>query len=91
MRTYTQIEKQQILQEVAETGSISAVGRKHEIAVSTIHSWLKNKKLLSSTSEKVENNKETINKLKKQLADATLENKILKDLLKKTYQVWDPD
>jgi len=91
MRTYTQSEKQQIIQEVAETGSISAVSRKHGIAVSTIHSWLKSKKSLVSTSKNEENNKELIIKLKKQLSDATLENKILKDLLKKTYQVWDPD
>ena len=85
-RAYTAEEKQQILEEVANVGNIPQVASKYDIPKSTIHTWLKKtkpKKKKATSSE--------INKLKAQLSDSELENAILKDLLKKTYQVWKTD
>ena len=83
MRNYSTEEKDQILKEVKETGNVAVVAKKHGIATSTIHTWLnrlKNKDVISS--------KKTIRQLEKQLADKELENRVLKELLKKTNQAW---
>ncbi|WP_187142727.1 helix-turn-helix domain-containing protein [Thermanaerosceptrum fracticalcis] len=34
--------KKQILKECQETGNVALVARRHEIATTTIHTWLKN-------------------------------------------------
>lgn len=83
---YSQEVKDEILKEVKEVGNVKLVARKHGIPPSTINTWiysLRNK-------PQIDKDKET-KALKKKLADAELENKILRDLLKKTYQVWDKD
>jgi len=83
MKQYSIDFKEQILKEAAETGSVSLVARKHRVPTSTIHTWqksLKNKDLHVKNKQDRE--------LKKQLADLELENQILKELLKKTHQVW---
>lgn len=87
MGKYTEDQKQQVLTEVKETGSISLVARKNDIPVSTIHTWLKK---INKDSANVSSfaSVAKIKQLKKDLSDKELENQILRDLLKKTYQVW---
>ena len=88
-RTYTSEEKNQIISEVKRTGNIAAVARKNALPSSTIHTWLnpKNqKRSLERRAERLE-----VKKLKAKLADSQLENQVLKELLKKTYQIWDTD
>ncbi len=89
MIKYTEEQKYQILQEVKTIGNIKLVARRNNVPDSTIHTWLKKLKQSSFVLD-LESAKE-IKKLKQQLLDKELENKILKDLLKKTYQVWQSD
>ena len=76
--------KEQILKEVKESKCVSFVAKKHNIPTTTIHTWLarehKNKPSNESFNE--------MKKLRKELSDIKLQNQILKDLLKKTNQVW---
>ncbi len=75
--------KEQILQECIETNNYNAVARKHNIPASTVYTWLR--KLKNKDTIKTEKSHKAI---KKELADAKLENEILKELLKKTQQLW---
>ena len=84
MSRYTHAQKQQILSEVKESGNISLIGRKNNIPTSTIHTWLKKDADHQVTSK---DSDVRIKELKKELSDKDLELKILRDLLKKTYQV----
>ena len=88
-RTYTNIEKQQILDEVKDVGNMAAVASKNNIPISTIHAWVHKEKIIPS-SKKHKPNKE-LKAAKTRIGDLELENKILKELLKKTYQIWDTD
>ena len=85
-RSYTTEEKEQILNEVSETGNVAAVARKNDIPVGTIHNWLGKNKKGAKKNRKVNAN---LRAIKSQRDDLKLENKILKELLKKTYQIWD--
>jgi len=87
-RSYSTIEKNQILAEVVSTGNIATVSRKNDVPASTIHTWLKSSKKKDKLSSK---SKSEFKSLQNQCNDLELENKILKELLKKTYQVWDTD
>ena len=85
-KRYSDEEKIQIIKEAKESNNISATAKKYSIGDSSIHDWIKKFGDNKSTPEKklkLENKK-----LKAQLADAQLENSILKDLVKKTVQVW---
>jgi|TARA_B100000959_G_C14803479_1_gene550700 transposase-like protein len=83
MKRYSQTKKDQLIREVKDCGSISLVSKKHQIPNSTLHAWVapKPKKKLSESNESLQN-------LKKKLADQELKIKILEDLLKKTNQAW---
>jgi transposase-like protein len=83
MIRHTAYKKEQILKEVEETGSVALVAKKHGVPTTTIHTW---KKSLKNKDLYIRNKEER--KLEKQLADLELENQILKELLKKTHQVW---
>ena len=85
-KRYSDEEKIQIIKEAKESNNISATAKKYSIGDSSIHDWIK-KFDNKSLKPKKDLNKE-IKKLKLQLADAKLENSILKDLVKKTVQVW---
>ena len=87
-RIYTEEEKAIILEEVRTVKKISLVAKKHGIPTTTIHTWLKKSNL---NEKEQEISKEKYKKLQKKLSSAELENKILKDLLKKTVQIWDAD
>ena len=88
-RSYTDEEKAQILQEVKSTGNVAAVAKKNSVPTSTIHTWIKPKSGKKDKSSVLSSREVKI--LKGKLKDSELENKILKELLKKTYQVWDTD
>jgi transposase-like protein len=83
--------KQQILQEVEETGNASLVARNHGIAPTTINGWMKSKATSGSRGLKASNfnspnqlKEVEKDKLKKILGEKDLEIAILNDLLKKT-------
>ena len=82
-QTYREEFKKQLLQECIETNNYNAVARKHDIPASTVYTWLR--KLKNKDTIKTEKSHKAI---KKELADAKLENEILKELLKKTHQLW---
>ena len=81
--SYTSEFKEQILKECIETNKYNVVARKHNLPVTTVYTWIKRDKnktgIQNTKGQKV---------LKKELADVKLENKILKELLKKTHQLW---
>lgn len=81
---YSDEEKLKIVDEAKSSGNISATAKRYSISDVTIHGWIK--KLNKSKPSK--DLHQEIKKLKEQLADKELENSILKDLVKKTVQVW---
>ena len=82
-KRYSELEKEQLIKEVKDCGSIPMVCKKHQIPASTVHSWLKRK-----TRKKSPDSPESIQKLRKKLSDQELKIRILEDLLKKTNQAW---
>ena len=92
MKVYSQELKNQILKEVEETRNVAIVAKKHGIPHQTIHGWVRkaNIKVKYKSSRKIDILKTPeVQKLKKIIAEKEAENLILKDLLKKTYQVWE--
>lgn len=81
--TYTEEFKNQILKECFETNNYTAVAKKHELPPTTVFSWIKRFK----NRDKIKSGK-YIKELEQKLADAKLENEILKELLKKSHQLW---
>jgi transposase-like protein len=99
-KPYTAEQKEQILQEVDDTGNIALVARNHNIPSTTINTWIKKRNTSvthsSTRGPKSSNfNSSTYNKeiekendqLKKLLGEKDLEIAILKDLLKKTNRL----
>ena len=84
-RNYTKVEKEQILQEVKDIGNIAAVAKKNKIPSATIHTWIKPKPTKKAKSILPDYQ---VSELKKQLKDYELENKILKEILKKSIALW---
>jgi len=86
MRHYDLAFKRKVLQEADEVQNTSLVAKKYSLAPSTVFTWKR------SLQFKDLNGKEkSIRELKKELADKELENQVLKELLKKTYQVWNKE
>ena len=93
-KVYTQEMKDQIIKEVEETGNLNVVARRHEIAPSTVSTWIKRLKGANSKSKDITAITEVTkqikeiesenDQLKKILGEKDLEIAILKDLLKKT-------
>ena len=81
MRRYSLEEKLEILREIEEVGNVSAVCRKHGISLTTAHNWVKKDKLKGGKNQ--ENRR-----LKKKVAELELQVAILKDIVKKTHQVF---
>ena len=75
--------KEQVVKECIETNNYQAVSRKHEIRITTIYGWLAKYK---NKAKRVNENREK--ELEKELKEAKLENEILKELLKKSNQLW---
>jgi transposase len=78
-KSYTSEFKEQILKECIETNKYSVVARKHNLPVTTVYTWVRTDKNQNNKGQKA---------LKKELEDVKLENKVLKELLKKTHQLW---
>ena len=75
--------REQIIRECLEVGSTSAVCNKHGLNLKTVSTWVRNYK----NRDEIQDQKQ-VRQLHRKLADAELEIKVLKSLLKKTYQVW---
>jgi transposase-like protein len=88
-RNYTQEFKDQVIKEVNTVKDIAVVARKHEVAKSTVSSWMKKQNSSMALIEGKEVTKELKDKeqennhLKKLLWEKDLEIAILRDLLKK--------
>ncbi len=79
----------QVTKEAIDSNNVPAVAKKFDIPAGTIYGWVakvKNKPKLELNSKDQE-----IRRLKKQLEDEKLKNMIMSDLLKKTYQIWEPE
>ena len=83
-KKYSDEEKLKIVEEAKASGNILATAKRYGISDGSIHTWMRNKQI----SKPKDNLHQEIKKLKKILADRDLENSILKDLVKKTVQVW---
>lgn len=81
---YSDEEKLKIIAEARSSGNIAATAKRYSISDVCIHGWIK--KFSKSKPEKDLHSE--LKKLKQQLADRDLEISILKDLVKKTVQVW---
>ncbi len=75
--------KEQVVQEIKEVGSIKIVADKHGLSPKTVHNWVK----ASKSGDGMKEYKQ-IKSLHQQLKDKDLEIRVLKELLKKTVQVW---
>jgi len=80
LKRYTETEKSEILKEVQNLGTVRLVAKKHGMPATTIQNWIK-KGLGQSNSSKMRELKNTISQQKLEIA-------ILKELLKKTHQVF---
>ncbi len=82
-KSYSEELKEQVVKECIETNNYGAVSSKHDIPITTIYGWIKRHK-----NKKKKEGTKNIRDLEKQLKDVKLENEILKDLLKKSHQLW---
>lgn len=89
---YTEEEKLKISEEAKNSGNIAATAQRYNISDGTVHGWMRKYDIKKSKNK---NNNQfdraEFKRLKKQLADKDLEISILKDLVKKTLQVWSSD
>ena len=81
MKRYTKEEKAEILKEVESLGNVSLVAKKHGMPSTTIQNWIR-----KGLNNKI--NPSEIRRLRKILSEKELQISILKDLLKKTHQVF---
>jgi transposase-like protein len=75
--------KVQVEKECIETNNYAAVSSKHDIPVTTIYGWIKSHK-----NKQKKQSRSNIKELEFELKDVRLENRILKELLKKSHQLW---
>ena len=80
MRRYTEEEKAEIFKEVESLRNVSLVAKKHGMPVTTIQNWIRKGLSNSNPSE--------VRRFKKTISQQRLQISILKDLLKKTHQVF---
>ena len=83
VKQYSKEFREQILKEVQDTGNMALVAKTHGIVYQTVSSWVR---LARKAPER--ERKKSHSKLEARLRDAELENRILKELLKKTNQLW---
>lgn len=82
-RSYSKQLKEQIIKECIETNNYNAVARKHNIPPNTVYTWVRKDKNKCGHKKN-----KTQRAFENELADVKLENKVLKELLKKTNQLW---
>jgi transposase-like protein len=80
---YSKEEKAQVIQEVKDTGNAALVARNRGIAYHAVAAWVRAERMAPERKHS-----QNLQQLEKQLKDAELENRILKELLKKTNQLW---
>ena len=83
VRSYSKELREQILKEVKDTGNMALVARTHGIPYASVASWVSSERRAPAKRRKQE-----LKSLETRLRDAELENRILKELLKKTNQLW---
>ena len=83
VKRYPKELREQILKEIKDTGNMALVARNHGITYHTVVSWVNSERKVPAKAQKRE-----IKALEVRLKDAELENRILKELLKKTNQLW---
>ena len=82
-RSYSKEFKSQIVKECMETNNHTVVAKKHDVPPTTVYTWFrKDKNKLRAKNGKSQR------MLEKELADARIEIAVLKELLKKTNQLW---
>ncbi len=81
---YSDEERMKIIAEAKTSGNISATAKRYAISDVTVHGWMKK----FNKVKPIKDLNQEIKRLRQQLADSHLENSILKDLVKKTVQVW---
>ncbi len=82
-KSYSKELKEQVVKECIETNNYAAVSNKHDIPVTTIYGWIKRHK-----NKQKKENRSNVKELEVELKDVKLENRILKELLKKSHQLW---
>ena len=83
LRSYSKEFKAQIIKECVETNNHAVVAKKHDVPATTVYTWFRRDKNKQKTD-----NRKSQRALEQELADANLEIAVLKDLLKKTNQLW---
>ncbi len=82
-KSYDKELKEQVVKECIETNNYAAVSSKHDIPVTTIYGWIKSHK-----NKQKKESRNNVRELETELKDVKLENQILKELLKKSHQLW---
>ena len=75
--------KEQVVKECIETSNYAAVSSKHDIPVTMIYGWIKSHK-----NKQGKQSSSNVKELESELKDVKLENRILKEFLKKSHQLW---
>lgn len=78
--------KSKALEDYLKTGNAQAVGKKYGVSADSLYNW-KHELKLKNADITVFSEKQKLKKLEHTLAEKELEIEILRDLLKKTYQV----
>ena len=79
--SYSKEFREKVAKEAIESHNSRATAKKYELKVTTVYGWVK-----SFKNKDLGQDKRTIFQLRKELQEKELENKILKELLKKTTQ-----
>lgn len=82
-KKYSKDFKGQILKEVRETGNAALVARNHGLAYHTVAGWIRSERKAPARKQAQKKREE-----RQRLEKLELENRILKELLKKTNQAW---
>lgn len=82
-RSYSEELKEQVVKECIETNNYAAVSSKHDIPVTTIYGWIRRHK-----NRQKKESRRNVKELEAELKDVKLENEILKELFKKSHQLW---
>ena len=82
-KSYSEELKGQVVKECTETNNYAAVSSKHDIPVTTIYGWIRRHK-----NKQKKESRRNVKELESELKDVKLENEILKELLKKSHQLW---
>lgn len=84
-KTYSQDFKDKLVKEYLEVGSLTEVSARHGLAVNTLRSWVlkQDQNFINKQKEK-----KSLRDMEKELEKKDIEIRILKELLKKTNQVW---